>query len=311
MSSDSFRRRSTAGAKVRRGLLTVALASSAAFAIPSFIGPTQAAAGGSTPYYLSLGDSLSQGVQPNRFGVDVKTNHGYANDLWTLERVSIPQLTLKKLGCPGETTTSMISGGICTYGLGSQLAQAVQFLTTHNNVKFITIDIGANDIDNCISGLTIDPTCIGNGIATVEANLPTILGTLEAAAPTVPIYAMNYYDPYLAAWLVGVPGQALAVESACLTTGYDFPTACPLPTGFDGILGAYYSAFSVPVADVATAFDTNNFTLDTNTGLPQNVTNICHDTWMCYPPPRGNNIHATDPGYVQIANTFGATIGNL
>jgi hypothetical protein len=67
----------------------------------------------------------------------------------------------------------------------------------------------------------------------------------------------------------------------------------------------------VPVADVATAFDTNNFTLDTNTGLPQNVTNVCHDTWMCYPPPRGNNIHATDPGYVQIANTFGATIGNL
>jgi lysophospholipase L1-like esterase len=310
--SDSYRSRATAGARVRRALLTVTVAGSAAFAIPAVISPTHAGAVSSTPHYLSLGDSLSQGVQPNRRGVDKETTAGYANDLYALERVSTSEagLALKKLGCPGETTTSMISGGICTYTLGSQLAQAVQYLATHT-VNFITIDIGANDIDNCVVGLTIDPTCVSNGIATVETNLPIILTTLETAAPGVPIYAMNYYDPFLAAWLTGVSGEPLAVESACLTTGYDYPTACPLPTGFDGILGAIYGAFSVPVADVATAFDTNNFALDSNTGLPQNVTNICHDTWECYPPPRGNNIHANPNGYALIANTFGATIGNL
>ena len=312
MFSDSYRRHSTAGARVRRVFLTVTLAGSAAFAIPAVVGPTHAAAVSLTPYYLSLGDSISQGVQPNKLGVDKKTNAGYANDLFALERVSTAEagLALKKLGCPGETTTSMIGGGICSYTLGNQLAQAVQFLTTHT-VKLITIDIGANDIDNCVVGLTIDPTCIGNGIATVSTNLPAILTTLETAAPGVPIYAMNYYDPFLAAWLIGPAGQPLAVESACLTTGFDYPTACPLPAGFDGILGTIYGAFSVPVADVATAFDTNNFALDTNTGLPQNVTNICRDTWECYPPPRGNNIHANANGYALIANTFGATIGNL
>ena len=299
MSSDSFRR-PTAGARARRVLLTVTLAGSAAFAVPAVFSPTQvAAANASTPYYVSLGDSLAQGVQPDRLGVNHETNHGYANDLFALERVSIPQLTLRKLGCPGETTTTMINGGLCTYNQGNQLAQAVEFLTKHNNVKLITVDIGANDIDNCVTGLVVDQACIVAGLTTIGNNLPVILTALRTAAPTVPIYAMNYYDPFLAAWLVGTDGQILATQSVALAAT------------FNGELGSIYGAFSVPVADVSTAFDTNNFTIDTNNGLPQNVTNICHDTWMCYPPPRGNNIHANDNGYVLIANTFGATIGNL
>src|ERR1017187_3243743 len=263
MSSDSYRRHPTAGARVRRVFLTVTLLGSAAFAIPAVVGPTHAAAISATPYYLSLGDSLSVGVQPNKSGVDYRTSAGYANDLYALERVSSAEagLTLKKLGCPGETTTSMVTGGICGYKAGSQLAEAVLFLKTHT-VNFVTIDIGANDIDNCVVGLSIDPTCIANGIATVETNLPVILTTLETAAPGVPIYAMNYYDPFLAAWLIGTSGEPLAVESACLTTGFDYPTACPLPAGSAAVLGPIYGAFSVPVADVATAFDTNNFTVD-------------------------------------------------
>jgi lysophospholipase L1-like esterase len=298
MSSTTYRRRPSLGSRVRRTLLTIALAGASAFILPAVASPTHAAAVSLTPFYLSLGDSLAQGVQPNKSGVDYRTNVGYANDLFALERISIPGLALKKLGCPGETSGSMISGGVCGYKAGNQLAQAVQFLKTRT-VKFVTIDIGANDIDGCVTGLTVNPTCIASGLTAIGTNLPFILGTLETAAPGVPIYAMNYYDPFLAAWLAGTAGQTLAVQSVTLAAAVN------------GELGSIYGAFAVPVADVATAFDTTNFTIDTNTGLPQNVTNICRDTWMCYPPPQGSNIHANAIGYVLIANTFGATIGNL
>jgi lysophospholipase L1-like esterase len=288
-------------------LLTVALVGGGAFAVPAFVSPVHASAAAVLPYYLSLGDSLSQGVQPNKLGVDVKTKAGYANGLYEDERVSIPGLQLKKLGCPGETTTSMISGGICTYPEGNQLAQAVQFISTHD-VALITIDIGANDIDNCVSGLTVNEACIEAAISdttplgTIPTNLPVLIGTLEAAAPGVPIYAMNYYDPFLAAWLAGTGGQTLA------------ETSLTLAGDFNGELGAIYGAFSVPVADVATAFDTNDIgTIDPNTGLPNDVSVICRDTWMCGPPnlPQYDNIHANVNGYAVITDTFATLIGNL
>src|SRR5689334_10801610 len=65
------------------------------------------------PFHLSLGDSLSRGVQPNSSGQSVITDQGYADDLFQLEQANIPRLQEKLLGCPGETTGTMINGGIC------------------------------------------------------------------------------------------------------------------------------------------------------------------------------------------------------
>src|ERR1700679_464567 len=75
-------------------------------------------------YYLALGDSLSQGVQPDSAGTSVETGQGYADQLYAMLRRSQPALRLVKLGCPGETTATMIHGGICKYGDGSQLGAA-------------------------------------------------------------------------------------------------------------------------------------------------------------------------------------------
>ena len=61
-----------------------------------------------------------------------------------------PFLRLKKLGCSGETTTTMITGGVCDYTAGNQLAQAMAFLQTHR-VVLITITIGGDDILHCIT----------------------------------------------------------------------------------------------------------------------------------------------------------------
>lgn len=263
------------------------------------------AADDSRPYYLALGDSLSQGVQPNATPPLFETNRGYVDDLYTVERAEHPGLQLQKLGCPGETTTSMIDGRICPYTHGSQLADAVVFLKTHK-VAFVTIDIGANNIDNCAASAGIDPACVGGGFSAAGSDLPVILATLRSAAPRVPIYAMNYYDPFLAAWLAGQ--QTFARESVCITTGLGFGTYCgaPLPSsGFDGELAAIYAAFGVPVADVASAFQTNNFAEVPLVGLPVNVALVCSWTWACSPY---QNFHANDIGYGVIAATFVRTM---
>ena len=259
------------------------------------------AADNSSQYYLALGDSLSEGVQPNASPPLFETNRGYVDDLYTVERAKHPGLQLQKLGCPGETTTSMINGGICPYTQGSQLADAVAFLKTHK-VAFVTIDIGANNIDSCLAPTGVNPACVGAGFSAAGSDLPVILATLRSAAPRVPIYGMNYYDPLLAAWLAGQ--QTLARESVCITTGFGFGKYCgaPLPpSGFDGELDGIYAAFGVPVADVATAFQTNNFAAVPLVGLPANVTLVCSWTWACSPY---QNFHANDIGYGVIAATF-------
>jgi lysophospholipase L1-like esterase len=279
---------------------------SALFAVGG--GVTKAAAS-TASYYLSLGDSLSQGVEPNSHGVNVVTNRGYADDLWHVEQLQIPHLFLAKLGCPGETTGSMRTGvgSQCTYADGSQLAQAVDFVQ-HHNVSFITIDIGANNVDGCVVNGVIDLTCLFNGLTAnfsdmTGLGLPTgqngILPTLRAAAPTVPIYAMNYFDPFLAAWLTGPSGQAIAQQSVLLATQ------------FRSVENNIYGAFGIPVADVFTAFQTADFTIVPFVNLPVNVLVICALTYACTPPPQGPNIHPNDAGYLLITETFATTIGTL
>ena len=89
-----------------------------------------AAASSKATYYVSLGDSLAQGFQP--IGGPDKSgsappgyNQGYADQLFKLTRDSYKQLREVKLGCGGETTTTLrFGGGFCGYEEGSQLAQA-------------------------------------------------------------------------------------------------------------------------------------------------------------------------------------------
>ena len=265
-------------------------------------GQAHAGTSGPTPYYLALGDSLSQGVQPNSSGQSVETNQGYADDLYSLYRNEVPGLQLAKLGCPGETSTSMLTGAgsPCTYGAGSQVAQAVSFIETHH-VVLITIDIGANDVDGCLSGGTINGPCIATGLTNIGNNLPVILYMLRAAAGAgVPIVGMNYYDPFLALWLQGSAGQGLATQSVALTTYLNGTVLQPI-----------YTAFSDPIADVQSAFQTTNFTPLPWTGQPVNVTLICALTWMCAPSPVGPNIHANVFGYGVITGAFIQEIGVL
>jgi lysophospholipase L1-like esterase len=251
--------------------------------------------------YLSLGDSLSVGIQPNANGNNQLTNEGYADQLHQILRLKNRNLQLVKLGCPDETTDTMINGGIplCSFPAGSQLKQAVAFLQANRSaVSLVTIDIGANDLLGCVVGGIVDTDCVLGAFGTVGANLPTIIGQLRAAAPGVPIVAMNYYNPLVASWLQGPAGQLQAQQSAFLLGQ------------FNDLLESIYGDphFRVPVADVARAFRADDFTIVPGIGLPVNVLLVCQLTWMCAPPPVGPNIHANRTGYFVIALMFAETL---
>jgi len=176
-------------------------------------------------YYLALGDSLSQGVQPNAAGVSVMTPDGYADQVYAALRPSRPGLKLVKLGCPGETTASMINGGICRYQGGSQLAAAVAFLQAHRGrVLLVTLDIGANDPEHCGGepGLSQLAKCAVKDVPAAVGNLGTITTRLKAAAgPGVRIVGMTYYLPALAEWRSGLPGRVVAWTAEKLAATYN------------------------------------------------------------------------------------------
>jgi lysophospholipase L1-like esterase len=257
-------------------------------------------------YYLALGDSLSQGVQPDAAGTSVETGQGYADQLYAMLRPGQPALKLVKLGCPGETTATMIHGGICRYRGGSQLAAAVAFLSAHRgHMYLVTLDIGANDPEDCGSGgvsLHTITACIGTDIPDAASNLDTILARLRAAAgPGTRIVGMSYYLPALAEWRHGLTGQAVAWVSERLAVAYN------------DLLDNAYAKSDVRVANVFGAFQTTDFgnrvAVPGVGTVPRNVADICQWTWECASPPRGPNQHANQAGYGVIARAFRTAAG--
>ena len=266
-------------------------------------------------YYLALGDSLSQGVQPATpplpagaaLGQSVETSQGYADDI---EAHYAPDyrggLTLEKLGCPGETSTSMLTGAgsPCSYPEGSQLGAAVAFIKANRGkVGLITLDIGANNVDGCVSGGAISPSCIAGGIAAARHDLPLILSALrDAAGPRTTIVGMNLYDPFLADYLTGAAGQAAAAESVGLAQEVN-----QLIESTD----AQYGAATADVQDAFSTADATDTAVLPGAGtVPLNVDRVCTWTWMCAPAPFGPNIHANAAGYQVIAGAFEQAIGD-
>ena len=246
-------------------------------------------------YYLALGDSLSQGVQPDAAGTSVETRYGYPDQLYAMLRRSHPTLELVKLGCPGETTTTMINGGICRYPAGSQLEAADAFLRAQRGrVLLVTIDIGANDPEQCTGGdptLTQLASCAATGIPAAVTHLTTIMASLKAAAgPGVRMVGMNYYLPALAEWRDGLPGHLVAWAAERLTATYN------------DLLDRVYTQSGARVANVFGAFEVADFTEQGTT--PINVARLCQWTWECAAPPRGPNQHANQAGYQVIARAF-------
>ena len=269
----------------------------AALAVPALLRGVPAAQAGATTSYLALGTSLAVGFQPGRG----ETRNGYVDDLYRRMQQQIDGLSLRNVGCPGETSRSMISGdgSPCSFAAGSQLDAAVAFLEAHSgSISFITIDVGANDlIFRCLNGRTglWNRACAKDERPHLKKRLVNILDALTTAAPGVPIVGMKYYDPFLGLW-GRVPG------------GYRLAKADHrVMRLLNAALGTVYGDAGVSIANAAATFRTNDFA-DTvvvpgRGRLPLNVALVCRWTWFCtqryfFDP------HPNWKGYKRIAHTF-------
>jgi lysophospholipase L1-like esterase len=231
-------------------------------------------------YYLSLGDSLAFGYQPDLVAagdLNAADYTGYAENFAAMR----PHLTLVNYGCPGETTASMLNGG-CPWpgtlhdsygGATSQAAAAEAFLSAHpGGVSLISVTLGSNDLLGLVDSCSSQPNptqCVTAGLpatlATLAANYGTLLAHLTAEVPTARVVLFNYYNP-LALTLPG-SDQLIAVASAVVTQ--------------------LAATFHASVADAFTA-------INHAAGSPAERAFLCTRTWECTP---FLNIHPTDLGY--------------
>ena len=242
-------------------------------------------------YYLALGTSLAAGVQADRKTCEsIISRVSYPKFLEWKIRKKVRNARLVNLGCPGETSTSFIDGGLC-YPVGDgQLDRAIAFLENHReDTVVVTLDIGANDVLPCYFdpeyiALGLD-VCIPQQLGILTTNLLEILADLRSVAPDVPIIGMNYYNPLLANF-------------------FEDPTSLPQLIFLQGLLNSslesVYGSFGYPVADVAGAFRSGDTNDDNGNMIPNNVETICAWTWMC----SCQNIHANWIGYWKMADAF-------
>jgi lysophospholipase L1-like esterase len=264
-------------------------------------------------YYLAVGDSLAQGQQPNAAGVTQNTNQGYVDAVYAVERRRIHNLKLVKLGCGGETTGSMITGQGNKYAAffhchpagGSQLAAAERFLRAHHRggeVPLVTLDIGGNDVDGCTAPGVNVATCLSQGEAAINTNLPKIVAGLRKAAPAKTTFAgSTLFDSVLALYFnPSEKGLALASPALAKNVNQDLING--------------YNSGKFRIADVAGAFDTYDSTTTVTwegQQIPINVAHVCAWTWGCTTPPSGPNIHPNKNGYDVMAGRYEKVIGRL
>jgi lysophospholipase L1-like esterase len=280
-------------------------------------------------YYLSLGDSLTVGVQPDENGHPRQTSEGYTDVLYRTLYDSDSTLRHERMGCGGEDTTTFVEGGLpdCDkrYEHGSQLEEAEAFLAGHEGqVDLVTLTIGGNNFTSCVEGVRdpgggadvpedvgINEECVADGLERVETEVPVIAERLRAAAgPDTQIVGMTYYNPFLALLLLdGEPAGsagATAGPDAEATGGDELAErAVDTLTRLNESLTASYSAAGIDVADVGAAFESTNAEVpaDSDTGMPANLQNICDHTWMCN-TDRGPDIHTNKAGAKEIAEVF-------
>jgi lysophospholipase L1-like esterase len=233
-------------------------------------------------YYLALGDSLAFGYQP-----DWNFARGYASDFFQDLRQHGTQ-TYVNLGCPGETSSTMIHGG-CPYAvlrkypyLGAQLDAAVNYLHAHSGtVSPVTFDIGANDLITRIDpqNCSIDANAFDAALASFDMNLTqVILPQLHAALlvggkVTGDLIVNNYYDPF---------------QNTC-------PQTVPYVQQLNQHIVNDVRGYGV-VVDTFSAFG----------GSTTPNPNLCTYTWMC---SAFKDIHATNTGYGVIATALERAMG--
>lgn len=266
--------------------------------------------------YVSLGDSLAVGFQPDESGGG-ETAYGYPEVFYRSLYGGDSTLDHESMGCPGEDTTSMLEGSeYCHYDEGSQMEAAEAFMEDNrNSLRLVTLGVGANNFTICVEedgdDFTIDEECVDEGLERLHAELPGIVERVrDAAGDDVQIIGMNYYNPFVVAALTEeepADDDADATpedEDAPLTGESLAEYGNEVLAEVNDELADAYAANNVDLADVAEEFEwDNNEESESDTGLPTNVQMICDFTWMC-DTTLGPDIHTNDAGGQLIAEVF-------
>ncbi|MEY9213834.1 SGNH/GDSL hydrolase family protein [Thermobifida halotolerans] len=266
-----------------------------------------------TQYYLSLGDGLAVGVQPDESGEPVETEQGYTDVVFSSLSDDPPGVEHVKLGCAGENTATFVNGGAegCEYEEGSQLAAAEAFLEENRDrVRLVTVNIGGNNLFSCARGedgeltTAIDRECVAQNLEQVAQDAPVIAQRLRAAAgEDVEIVGVTSYNPLLAMYLAEEVTSAVAAEDDDDRTYQDTANYTNgMLAAINGTVTDAYNAEGITVANVATRFDMENFEVpeDGEDGLPTNVRNVCRYTWMC-DTERGPAVQLNEAGAKEVA----------
>jgi len=251
-------------------------------------------------FYLDLGASVSLGLQPTgSVPREAPSPNGYADDLVAQQADQGGPLHLVHMGCPGETTATMIEGdGRCYRLFDSQLSDAVAFLRAHVDERgLVTVDIGFDNVARCLAHRNVDEECVEDGLDLVTHQLPQIIDALrDAAGPDVRVIGVGAYDPYLADG-IDPADQAFALASEDVITR------------LNAALLESFSDAGVPMADIAAAFSGQDARAPAGAEpLASLAQRTCELTWMCSPSPFGPNIHPNDEGYLTIASAITAKL---
>lgn len=257
------------------------------------------AAGRAATYYVAVGASESLGVQPTAASPrGAPTDDGYANALVAMEHSRWPGLRLVHFGCPGITAeAALVGGGPCSFGTGSEVAAAVDFVRDHRGQTVLaTVDLGFNDVWPCLVHTTVDAACATAALGTVSRVLPIVLRRLRAAGgPGMQIVGLLHNDPYLAASLRGPAGRRFSAA------------ALSVIDRLNAALAGIYHRAGAAIANVPSAFSLGTDAPAAVAGrgtLPRDVAKNCTLTWMC----ARHNLHPNATGYDVIAGAIAAAL---
>lgn len=226
--------------------------------------------------YLALGDSVV-------FGFINNAGFEYVN---SANFIGFPdyagralKLTDFDAACPGETTGSFLSASAPDNGCrffrsqaplhvpyaGTQSSFALTFLATHRQTRLVTVMLGANDVFLLDMACAGDSTCIAQGLpqvlATISANMATILGEIRSAGFKGVIVVENYYsvdysDP------VGTAGTQLLNEAESAPAAAFGAVVADVFTAFQSAASNPFAAGNTCKAGLLNASTTNQFTCD-------------------------------------------------
>ncbi len=275
--------------------------------------------------YLAMGDSLAFGYQqakvnanlpdPNpslfdtgyvdvfQFGSSLTSSTGF--------NAGFPGVRTVNLGCPGETSSTLLTAtnattGCTTYPFSihvnhpglTQIQEAVAVLNANGGkVVPVTIDIGANDVlalvHSCTTNSVISLSCVQTGagatFATIQQNLDRTLSRIRGVAGYTQIMVVGLYNPLYPAvfqqTLVQTGSSVVAAQAAAATDALVAQL-----NGLEATTAARYRAYFV---DPLPLFN------PPGGGPSSEIATVCTLTAVCGPL---HDIHPTDLGYADLGD---------